>query len=195
MVQDGGRQENLARKSARARTLEGVVSASTAEKPKRRKTTRWQRPREEGARVQVLSSFAKPDKTNEQTEVRIVVPAEVPRDARISIEDLADVDESDIEIDQSKDNEKKVKQPGARTQEPVKQPARGWDPKTLERKEQCQLQAVPCESDAKRDELHRALKSALETQVIVCSDAWLSAFSDYVGSGMRPTTKYAKRRG
>ena len=79
---------------------------------KEEKTRRWQRPREEGARVQVLSSFAKPDKTNEQTEVRIVVPAEVPRDVTISIDDLADADESDIEIDQSKDNEKKVKQPG-----------------------------------------------------------------------------------
>ena len=32
-----------------------------------------------------------------------------------------------------------------------------------------------------RDELHRALKSALETQVLVCADEWLSVFSDYVG--------------
>ena len=105
---------------------------------------------EEGARVQeaVPSSFAKPDKTDEQTKVRIVVPAEVPRDARNSIEDLVYTDiESDVDelrgvAQQGKDNEKKVKQPGAGTQEPKKkQTARGWDPWTLERQEQCQLQA------------------------------------------------------
>ena len=50
-----------------------------------------QRPREEGARVQVLSS-------REQTEMRIVVLAVVPRDTRISIEDLVCADiESDID--------------------------------------------------------------------------------------------------
>jgi len=62
-----------------------------------------------------------------------------------------------------------------------KQTARDRDRRTLERKEQCQLQAVTCESDAKRDELHRVLKSALETQVLVCADEWLSVFSDTVG--------------
>ena len=36
------------------------------------------------------------------------------------------------------------------------------------------------ESD-ERDELHRALKSAHETQVLVCADEWLSVFTDYVG--------------
>ena len=44
------------------------------------------------------SSFAKPNKTNEQTDVKIVVPLEVPRDTRISIEDLVYTDiESDID--------------------------------------------------------------------------------------------------
>ena len=37
------------------------------------------------------------------------------------------------------------------------------------------------EADFTRDELHRALKSALETQVLMCSDEWLCVFSDYVG--------------
>ena len=46
--------------------------------------------------------------------------------------------------------------------------------------------------DSERDELHRALKSALETQVIACSNEWLSVFSDYVGSAMRPTTMHAE---
>ena len=71
---------------------------------------------------------------------RVVVPPEVPHDTRICIEDLVtNFDESDVE---NLRDEKKVKQPGAGTQEPVKkQPARGSDPRTLERKEQCQLQA------------------------------------------------------
>ena len=44
---------------------------------------------------------------------RVVVQPEVPHDARISIEDLADIDESDV--DGVRDCEKKVKQPGAGT--------------------------------------------------------------------------------
>ena len=48
------------------------------------------------------------------------------------------------------------------------------------------------EADSELDEMHRALKSALEPQVIVCSDEWLSVFADYVGSGVRPTIKYAE---
>ena len=55
------------------------------------------RAREEGARVQggaVLSSFAMVE-THEQTEVRIVLPPEVPHDTRICVEDLVD-----MEIDQ-----------------------------------------------------------------------------------------------
>ena len=96
------------------------------------KVRKWQRPREkaaavrareEGARVQVLSSFAKPDKTNEQTKVRVALPPEVPHDARICIEDLLDIDES-------KDNEKKGKQPGNGTQEPKKKTARDVNPRT-----------------------------------------------------------------
>jgi len=39
------------------------------------------------------------------------------------------------------------------------------------------------------------LKSALETQVIVSSGEWLIVVSDYVGSGMRPTTKCAEGGG
>ena len=102
-----------------------------------------QRPQEEEARVQgaVLSSFATAE-TNEQTKVKIRVPAEVPRDTRICIED---VDESDIVIDQSKEHEKKGKQPGTGTQEPLnkqtrtgtqepkKKTARDRDPRTCEK--------------------------------------------------------------
>ena len=95
-----------------------------------REKTAAVRAREEGARIQggaVLSSFAKPDKTNEQAEVRIVAPAEVPHDTRICIEDVADMD-----IHQSKDNEKKGKQPGNGTQEPKKKTAKDRDPRTRE---------------------------------------------------------------
>ena len=84
------------------------------------------------------SSFAK---STEQTKVRVVVPPEVPHDTKICIEDLVDTnfDESDVE---NLRDEKKLKQPGAGTQEPLKkQPASLSDPRTLERKEQCQLQA------------------------------------------------------
>ena len=35
--------------------------------------------------------------------------------------------------------------------------------------------------DIERDALHRALRSAFETQVLVCADEWLSVFTDYVG--------------
>ena len=101
----------------------------------------------------MLSSFATAE-TNEQTKVKIRVPAEVPRDTGISIEDLVytDVDESDVEIHQSKENEKKAKQPGTGTQgplnkqtgngtqEPKKKTARNRDPITRE-KEHGQQQA------------------------------------------------------
>ena len=82
-----------------------------------REKTAAVRAREEGARIQegaVLSSFATAD-TNEQTEVRIVVPPKVPHDTRFCIEDLVDV-----EIDQLRDYEKKGKQPGIGTPEPSK---------------------------------------------------------------------------
>ena len=58
--------------------------------------------------------------------------------------------------------------------------------------ESCEVASVEEGHDSERDEVHRALKGALETQVIVCSDEWLSVFSDHVGAGMRPTTKYAE---
>ena len=63
------------------------------------------------------SSFATAE-TNEKTEVRIVVPAEVPHDTRTIIEELVytDADESDMDIHQSKENEKKGKQPWNGTQ-------------------------------------------------------------------------------
>ena len=61
----------------------------------------------------MLSSIATTE-TNEQKEVRIVVPPEEPHDTRICIEDLVD-----MEIDQLKDDEKKGKQPGIGTPEPV----------------------------------------------------------------------------
>ena len=69
----------------------------------------------------MLSSFEKPDKTNEQTKVRVVVPPKVPHDTRIC-----------IDIDQSKENEKKGKQPGNGTQEPKKKIDRDRDPRTRE---------------------------------------------------------------
>ena len=59
--------------------------------------------------------------------MRIVVPLEVPHDTRICIEDFVD-----IEIDQLKDDEKKGKQPGNGTQEPMKKTARDRDPRTDE---------------------------------------------------------------
>ena len=70
-VQDGVRQvdrKSAALKDAGAKALEGGG---------KQRTRRWQRPREEGARVQggaVLSSFATAER-NEQTEVRIVARA------------------------------------------------------------------------------------------------------------------------
>ena len=121
------------------------------------KTRRWQRPREktvpggavapgreEGARVPVLISFAKPDKTNEHMTETTVVPPEVPRDTRISIEDFVytDIDEPDIDElrrewrkstvrdrDQSQDTKKKGKQPGNGTQEPQEDNSQGQGPK------------------------------------------------------------------
>ena len=39
----------------------------------------------------------------------------------------------------------------------------------------------PDVDEFERDEVHRALKSDLETQVFVCADEWLSVFTDYVG--------------
>ena len=39
----------------------------------------------------------------------------------------------------------------------------------------------PDVGEFERDELHRALRRALETQVLVCADEWLSFFTDYVG--------------
>ena len=39
----------------------------------------------------------------------------------------------------------------------------------------------PDVDELERDGLHRALRSALETQVLVCADEWLSVFTDYVG--------------
>ena len=59
--------------------------------------------REEGARVQVLSSFAKPDKTNEQTKARKVVPLEVPHDTRICSKDLVDTNFDKSDADELRD--------------------------------------------------------------------------------------------
>ena len=90
---------------------------------------------EEGKLVRgaVLSSFATAE-TKEQKKVKIVVPPEGPHDARISIEDLVytDADESDMYIHQSKENEKKAKQPKNGTQEPKKKTARDRDPRTFD---------------------------------------------------------------
>jgi len=72
--------------------------------------------------------------------------------------------------EQLKDNEKK-------------KTARDRDPRTREQKSSAnsRQKSELSQADFERDELHRALKSALETQVIVCSVGWLSVFSDYVG--------------
>ena len=55
--------------------------------------------KEEGARSRraMPSSFAKSKKTNEQTKTKMVVPAEVPHDTRLCIEDHIDIDESDVD--------------------------------------------------------------------------------------------------
>ena len=83
------------------------------------------------------SSFAKWTKTNEQRTVIVVVPAEVPHDARMNIKDLADIDESDRDelrgiAQESQENEKKGKQLGNGTQEPKKKTATDGDPRTVE---------------------------------------------------------------
>ena len=108
------------------------------------------------------SSFAKSTKTNEQTKVKIRVPPDIPHDTRICIEDLVDTDVDEPDVDKQKSN--------------------------ANSRQKSELS----EADFTRDELHRALKSALETQVLMCSDEWLSVFSDYVGSGKRPTIEYAE---
>ena len=90
--------------------------------------------REERARVQVLSSFAKPDKTNEQTKRIMVAPLEIPHDTRICIEDLVDTNFDESDVDELRD-EKKAKQSRARTQEPVKkQTARDGTQRPLKEK-------------------------------------------------------------
>ena len=78
----------------------------------------------------MLSSFATAE-TNEQTEVRIVVPAEVPHDARISIEDLenTDVDELDMDIP-SKETRKTARE---WDQGPLKKTDRDWDSRAREK--------------------------------------------------------------
>ena len=58
--------------------------------------------------------------------------------------------------------------------------------------EVCEVASVEEGHDFERDELHRALKSALEAQVIVCLTSGSAFFSDYVGSGVGPTIKYAE---
>ena len=65
------------------------------------------------SRRAVLSSFAKSTKTNEQKKVRVVVPAEVPDDTRICIEDLVntDFDESDVDKHKSSANSRQKSEP------------------------------------------------------------------------------------
>ena len=62
--------------------------------------------KKEGARNRraVLSSFAKSTKTNEQKKVRVVVPAEVPHDTRICVEDLVNTDFDESDVDEQKSN-------------------------------------------------------------------------------------------
>ena len=114
---------------------------------KEQRVRRWQRPREETTPVKTREEGARArgrvrGRTAirpEETKQRIVVPPEVPHDTRICVEDLVDIDESDV--DQLRVYEKIVKQPGAGTQEPVKrETAKDRDPRTLERKEQCRLE-------------------------------------------------------
>ena len=98
--------------------------------------------RRRSTRPRCSAQFVRDGRNEWTDEVKIRVPAEVPRDTRICIED---VDESDIEIDQSKEHEKKGKQPGTgtqeplnkqtrtRTQEPKKKTTRDRDPRTCEK--------------------------------------------------------------
>ena len=112
-----------------------------------REETTLVRTREEGARARgrVRGRTAiRP----EQTKQRVMVPPEVPHDTRIFVEDLVDIDESDV--DRLRDYEKKVKQPGAGTQEPVKKTARDWDPRTREQKSSANSRH---EADVQREEL------------------------------------------
>ena len=75
--QNGGRQMDPTLKDAGAKSLEGA---------KNRKRERGKDHEEHES--QVLSSFAKSTKTNEHKKVKMRVPEEVPRDTRISTEDL-----------------------------------------------------------------------------------------------------------
>ena len=51
----------------------------------------------------------------------------------------------------------------------------------------------PDVDDSEWGELQRALKSALETRVLVCADEWLSVFTDYVGRLGKRTRGRAQR--
>ena len=144
-----------------------MKEAKYLEKQKRQveqKTREWQRPRartpaqqrtkEEGARSRraVLSSFAKSTKTNEQKKVRVVVPAEVPHDMRKCIEDLVDTNFDESDVEELRAEKKKT--------------ARDWDPRIREQKSSAnsRQKSELSEADFERDELHRALSSALETK-------------------------------
>ena len=123
-----------AKAAAVARRGTEKASATVATMATRKQVQEALQRKKEGARSRraMPSSVAKSTKTNELKKVRFMVPPEVPRDARMSIEDLANFDEPDVD-------------------------------------------------ELERDGLHRALRSALETQVLVCADEWLSVFTDYVG--------------
>ena len=123
-----------AKAAAVARRGTEKASATVATMATRKQVQEALQRKKQGTRSRraMPSSVAKSTKTNEQKKVRFMVPPEVPRDARISIEDLANFDEPDID-------------------------------------------------ELERDGLHRALRNALKTQVLVCADEWLSVFTDYVG--------------
>ena len=61
--------------------------------------------------------------------------------------------------------------------------------------EGCEVASVEEGHDSERDEWHRALKGALETQVIVCSDEWLSVFFRLCGIWNAADDQVCRRRG
>ena len=94
----------------------------------------------------MLSSFAKSTKTNEQKK------AEIPHGMRICIDDLVDTNFDESDVEELRAEKKKT--------------ARDWDPRIREQKSSAnsRQKSELSEADFERDELHRALSSALETK-------------------------------
>ena len=137
-----------AKAAAVARRGTEKASATVATMAARKQVQEALQRKKEGARSRraMPSSVAKSTKTNEQKKVRFMVPPEVPN-ARMSIEDLANFDEPDVD-------------------------------------------------ELERDGLHRALRNALETQVLVCADecsASLRTMWVVLETNKRPSSVRQKR--